>query len=146
MALCCDFRIASETALFSIPAAKLGIGYNARWIPPLLRVVSPAVAKEILFTGRRYDAAAADRVGLVTKVVPPEDVMAETLALAATLSANAPLSILAAKRTIHALTHPDGEVDMATLDAQVLACFVSEDYAEGRRAFMEKRKPAFKGA
>ena len=145
LAVCCDFRVVATTAAFSIPPAKLGIGYNARWIRPLLQVVSGAVAKDMLFTGRRYDAAAALRVGLASEVVTPADLRRATEALAATLAANAPLSILAAKRAIDALSHPDGAVDMAALDAHVHACFASQDYVEGRRAFKEKRAPEFKG-
>ena len=145
LAVCCDFRIAATTAAFCIPPARLGIGYNARWIRPLLQVVSGAVAKDMLFTGRRYDAQAALRIGLVGEVVAPADLRGAAEALAATLAENAPLSILAAKRAIEALSHPDGAVDMAALDALVHACFASQDYAEGRRAFKEKRRPRFEG-
>ena len=145
LAICCDFRIASETARFSIPAARLGVGYNARWVKPLLSVVSPAKAKEILMTARRYDAQAALDMGLVTAVVPQSRLRAETEALAAELAANAPLSMLAAKRCVDGLTHPAGGVDMAALDAAVDACMTSADYAEGRRAFKAKRSPVFKG-
>ena len=145
LAICCDFRIASQTALFSIPAAKLGVGYNARWVRPLLSVVSPAKAKEILMTGRHYGAQVALDMGLVTAIVAQSDLRRETEKLAGELAANAPLSVLAAKRCVDALTHPNGAVDMATLDQHVRACFESADFAEGRRAFKEKRRPKFQG-
>jgi enoyl-CoA hydratase/carnithine racemase len=145
LAICCDMRLAADTARFSIPAARLGIGYTARWIKPLLSVVSPAVAKEILFTARRYDAQAALRIGLVNAVHPARGLAEATRALAEELAANAPLSIRAAKAAINALAHPSDGVDLTAIDALVHACFESEDYAEGRLAFAEKRKPAFKG-
>lgn len=145
LAACCDFRIAASHATFSIPAARLGIGYNARWIKPLLALISPAKAKEMLMTARRYDAASALSMGLVNEVVPPSDLRSRTLSLAAELAENAPLSLRAAKLCVDALAHPDGAVDMAKLDAAVHDCFASTDYTEGRTAFMQKRKPRFEG-
>ncbi len=145
LVICCDFQIAAAHAVFSIPAAKLGIGYNPRWIKPLLSAVSARVAKEMLLTGRRYDAAQALAMGLVGQVVPAAALRPAVEALAGELAANAPLSLRAAKRSIDALVHPDGAVDMAALDRDVDACFASADYAEGRRSFMAKRKPRFEG-
>ena len=145
LALCCDFRIAAETAKFSIPAARLGIGYNARWIKPLINVVGSAKAKEILMTARRYDAQHALRMGLVGDVVPSAELRAATEKLAMDLASNAPLSMRAAKLCVDTLSHPDGAVDMAKLDRAVLACFESADFAEGKRAFAEKRAPNFSG-
>jgi enoyl-CoA hydratase len=145
LALCCDMRWVSEDAVFSIPAAKLSIGYNPRWIQPVLHVVSAAKAKEMLFTGRRYGAAEAYAMGIANAVVPSAQLEAETRKVALEMVANAPLSIRAAKEAVNELAaHPENP-DMARLDQFVEACFESEDYAEGRRAFMEKRKPVFKG-
>ncbi len=145
LVVCCDMQIAADHAQFSIPAAKLGIGYNPRWIKPLLAAVSPAKAKEMLMTARRYDAKSALAMGLVNEVVPANELRARTKAVAEEIAANAPLSIRAAKMSVDALSHPDGAVDMAALDRAVEACFTSQDYAEGRKAFMEKRKPVFRG-
>ncbi|MCL4767659.1 MAG: enoyl-CoA hydratase/isomerase family protein [Hyphomicrobiaceae bacterium] len=145
LAACCDLRLASESALFAVPAAKLGIGYNPRWIKPLLAVVSPARARELLYTGRRFDAAEALAMGLVNSVHAPGAIMGAVTALAGEIAANAPLSILAAKRSIdEIIEHPENP-DLAALDRLVEACFASEDYIEGRRAFLQKRKPVFRG-
>jgi enoyl-CoA hydratase/carnithine racemase len=145
VALCTDIRLADEAAEFAIPAAKLGLGYNARWVRPLLAAVPPAKAKEMLFTGRRFKVAEAQAMGLVNTVVPAAELEARTLALTAEIAANAPLTVRAAKRTIDELVRNPQTPDLAALDAAVATCFQSEDYAEGRLAFKEKRKPRFQG-
>jgi enoyl-CoA hydratase/carnithine racemase len=145
LALCTDIRLADESAEFAIPAAKLGLGYNARWVRPLLAAVSPSRAKEMLFTGRRFKVAEAYAMGLVNQVRPAAELEEKTRALAAEIAANAPLTVRASKRTIDELVRHPETPDMAALDAAVAACFESEDYAEGRRAFLEKRKPRFQG-
>ena len=145
VALCADIRLADEKAEFAIPAAKLGLGYNARWVRPLLAAVPPSRAKEMLFTARRFKVAEAVGMGLVSRVVPAPELEAATRTLAAEIAANAPLTVRAAKRTIDELVRHPEDPDIAALDAAVAACFASEDYAEGRRAFLEKRKPRFQG-
>ena len=145
LAVCCDMRLADDKATFSIPAAKLGIGYNPRWIRPLLTVVSPARAKEILFTGRRFSVIETAGMGLVNRITSEAELEADTRSLAAEIAGNAPLSIIAAKRGIDELTRHPEHPDLASLDALVEQCFASADYAEGRRAFSEKRKPKFEG-
>lgn len=145
LAICCDFRWVADDATFAIPAAKLSIGYNARWIRPMLSVMSAAKAKEMLFTGRRYTAAEALAMGLASAVVAKADLEAETIKVATEMAVNAPLSIRAAKRSIDAMVAEPESCDMAELDRLVRACFESADYDEGRRAFMEKRKPVFRG-
>ena len=145
VALCCDLRVAASVSQFSVPAAKLGIGYNARWLRPMLGVVSAARAKEMLFTGRRFSASEASAMGLVNTVVQPHELEAATLRLASEIAENAPLSILAAKRCVDALSENPALTDLAHLDTLVDACFASADYVEGRRAFMAKRKPVFRG-
>ncbi|MGD9830399.1 MAG: enoyl-CoA hydratase [Hyphomicrobiaceae bacterium] len=145
VAACCDLRIAAEGSQFAIPAAKLGIGYNPRWVKPLLGVVSAAAAKELLYTGRRFDHDEARAMGLLNRVVPAERLRAAVMETAAAIAENAPLSVLAAKRSIDELVAKPENADFAALDALVEACFMSEDYAEGRRAFLEKRKPKFSG-
>ncbi len=145
LALCCDMRVADEASQFAIPAAKLGIGYNARWVRPILAAVPIARAKELLFTGRRLRSADAEAMGLVSQLVPKSELEATVRALALEIAGNAPLSVAAAKRVINELSRHPEHPDMQALDAMVAACFESHDYTEGRRAFLEKRKPEFRG-
>jgi enoyl-CoA hydratase/carnithine racemase len=145
VAASCDLRIADDNAQFAIPAARLGIGYNPRWIRALLALTAPANVKELLFTGQRFAIADAGRMGLVNRVSKPEHLEAETRKLALEIAANAPLTLRAAKRAIDELSRHPENPDDAALDAAVQACFDSADYAEGRAAFLEKRRPAFKG-
>jgi enoyl-CoA hydratase/carnithine racemase len=145
LALCCDLRIGDETSQFAIPAARLGIGYNARWVRPILAAMPADQAKKLLFTGRRFLSADAEAMGLVSQQVPKAELEITVRALALEIAANAPLSVAAAKRVIDEIARHPEHPDMQALDAAVQACFDSHDYAEGRRAFLEKRKPDFKG-
>lgn len=145
IALCCDLRLASHGATFAIPSAKLGIGYDPRWIRPLLASVTPTHAKEILFTGRRFSDREALAMGLVNRLHAPSELESATRCMAEEIAANAPLAIQAAKAAIDALADTAEGVDLTPVDALVRACSESEDYAEGRAAFLEKRKPVFKG-
>jgi enoyl-CoA hydratase/carnithine racemase len=145
VALNCDLRICSEDAQFGIPAARLGIGYGAERLTQLVHLVGPAVAKEILFTGRRMGAQEALRVGLVNQVLPAAGLEAYVGNYAATMAANAPLSIVAAKRVIDEIVKDKQERDQTLCERVIADCFGSQDYIEGRRAFMEKRRPVFTG-
>ncbi len=145
LALCCDMRFCDTQAQFAIPAAKLGLGYDQRWVRPLLAAVPPARAKEILFTGRRFPATEACAMGLVNRIIPREELDAFTMKLAEEIAGNAPLTVRAAKATIDSLSQIPATPDSSDLDAMISACAGSADYAEGRRAFLEKRKPRFEG-
>lgn len=140
-----DIRIASEDSQFGIPAAKLGLGYGYSRIRPLVDLVGPANANEILFSGRRFSAEEALRMGLINRVVPVAELESAVRELAKTIGENAPLTVKATKAIIREAVKDREDRDMALCDRLVERCFASEDYAEGRRAFMEKRKPAFRG-
>lgn len=145
LALNCDLRICAEDAQFGIPAARLGVGYAAEALNQLVRVVGPSTAKEVLFTARRYNAQEALRVGLVNQVVPVAELDDYVAKYAAGIVGNAPLSIIAAKRVVDELVKDPEERNDALCDQVVTACFASQDYVEGRRAFIEKRKAVFVG-
>lgn len=144
VALACDLRIAAENASFALPPARLGLAYPLEGLRQLLAVVSPSVAKDMIFTARRLAAAEALELGLLNRMVAPKALEGETRALAALIAENAPLSIAAAKGMIGALTSPDGP-DRLAMQALAAQCFESEDYREGQAAFLEKRKPRFSG-
>lgn len=145
LALSCDLRICADDAQFGIPAARLGIGYGMEGLRRLVELVGPSVAKEFIFTARRYKAEQALRMGIVNEVVPAAELEATVRAWAEGMAENAPLSILTAKRVVDELMKDAGERDVALCEQLVRDCGASEDFIEGRRAFMEKRKPVFKG-
>ena len=144
-ALRCDFRIAAENSRFAIPAAKLGLGYAYPGVKMLTDVVGPAYAKEIFFTARQFDAQEALRMGLVNKVVPVAELTAAITSYTDAIGRNAPLTMKAAKMAVEAAVADPKDRNLALVQAAVDTCFNSEDYKEGRRAFMEKRKAEFRG-
>lgn len=145
VALDADIRIASEDAQFGIPAARLGLGYGFDGIKALMDLVGPSYAKEIFFTAKRFTAAEAQMMGLVNRVVPAAQLEETVLDYARTITENAPLTIRAVKAAVaEGLKNPD-ERDLGRVERLVKDCFASQDYVEGRTAFMEKRKPVFRG-
>jgi enoyl-CoA hydratase len=143
MALACDLRYAAASSQFAIPAARLGVGYGVHGTNRLVATVGQAAAREIMFTGRRYNADEALAIGLVNRVLPTAELDEYVRKIAMDLAANAPLSITASKTIINLLITPQG--DFAKGNELTAGCMMSEDYSEGRRAFMEKRTPRFKG-
>ena len=145
-ALAADVRFATPGSRFGIPAAKLGLGYDYGGIATLARLVGPSVARDILFSARFLDADEALRVGLINFVVEDDALESRVRDYAGLVCANAPLTVRLCKAAINEFERDPGERDLAKLEAMVNACFESEDYKEGRRAFMAKRRPNFRGA
>ena len=145
VAMSADIRIASDNSQFGIPAAKLGIAYGYDGLKHLVSLVGPSWARLIMYTGMRIDSAEALRIGLVDRVVPDAELWNATAEIARTISGNAPLAIQAAKITIAQVLKDPDKRDMVAIKAIGTACMDSEDFREGRQAFMAKRKPQFKG-
>jgi enoyl-CoA hydratase/carnithine racemase len=145
VAMLTDIRIAAQDSQFGIPAAKLGIAYGYDGLRHLVSLVGPSWARLIMYTGMKIDSAEALRIGLVDRVVPNEELWGATMEIARTISGNAPLAIQAAKITIAQVLKDPAERDMEAIKKIGTACMDSEDFREGRQAFMEKRTPQFKG-
>jgi enoyl-CoA hydratase len=145
LALCCDMRIASENSKFGVPAAKLGLGYAYPGLKRLVDVVGPAFAKEIFYTGRQFDVPEALAMGLINRAVPADDLEGYVKNYADTIAGNAPLTLKAVKFIVGQTTKDESQRDLAHANELVENCFTSQDYIEGRTAFMEKRKPVFTG-
>jgi enoyl-CoA hydratase len=145
VAIACDIRIAASDSVFSIPAARLGLGYRYSAMKNLVDLVGPGVAKDLFFTARRIDAQEALRVGLVTRVCEPDQLQELLAEYTGALAVNAPLTIRTAKAITAEILKPSPDLDMALCQQLIRGCFDSADYAEGRKAFMEKRKPVFTG-
>lgn len=144
IAVCCDLRIAAENAKFGIPAVRLGLGYGHKGVRKLMDLVGPSFTKEIFFTARHFSAEEAREMGLVNRVLPVAELEAYVRGYCATIADNAPMTIHALKRTVGELVK-GADADLALSDRLVKACFDSQDFIEGRRAFMEKRRPVFRG-
>jgi len=145
VALACDVRVAAEDAVFGFPEVAVGIFPGAGGVIRLPRVVGHGVARELLYTGRRIDAAEAHRIGLVDRVVQPGTELATAWNVAREIAANAPLAIRAMKRALAVADGlPPGEAAPLVM-AERLPLDRTADYAEGIAAFAAKRPPRFEG-
>ena len=145
LAVGCDLRICSDDSRLGITAARLGLGYNQEGVRKLVELAGPSVAARVLYSAELFPAQQAHAMGLVTDVVPRDLLEDTVLSLATRIAGNAPLTIKATKAAIRAIGGAKGAPSADEVTRHVSACFVSEDYSEGRRAFAEKRKPVFKG-
>lgn len=145
IALAADVRFATTASRFAIPAARLGLGYDYRGLAALARLVGPSMAKDILFSARFLEADEALRLGLVNVLCDETQLEAQVTAYAARVAENAPLTVHAVKAAMQVFERYADMADTAEISALVARCFDSEDYKEGRRAFMDKRPPQFKG-
>ncbi|MEM7423601.1 MAG: enoyl-CoA hydratase [Pseudomonadota bacterium] len=145
IAICCDMRICAEDAQFGVPAAKLGLGYSYEHIRKLVDLVGPSAAKEIFYTARRFNAEEAREMRLANRVVPAAELEGYVRNYAETIAGNAPLTVKSVKAIVGEIVKDPDDQDLDLCKRMYDACFDSEDYIEGRRAFMEKRKPNFAG-
>lgn len=146
LALMCDLRVCTHDAQFGVPAVKLGLPYRLEDIATLLSVVGLAQAREMVLLGRRYGGEGALRLGLVNWLAGSAAEMATIVdAALADLTSAAPLSLAAARVAFQELARRDGPPDLERAQQAADRCYASRDYAEGRAAQREKRKPAFQG-
>ncbi len=141
----CDLRFASDDARFSIPAAKLGVGYRYAGVQRLVEIVGAANAADIFYSGRQFDASEAWHMGFINRVLPAAELEQFIVDYATNIARNAPLTIAAAKRCLIEIGKETAQRDLARCEQVVDDCFTSKDYIEGRTAFTEKRKPKFEG-
>ena len=145
MALNADLRFAATGSQFAVPAAHRGVAYAPSGLQQLVDLVGPSVAKDIMFSARRLPAEEALRVGLINRILPPDELEAATVEYAIGLARNAPLSIRASKFFIAQLSLPENQRNEARITAMIDEAENSEDFREATRSFMEKRQPVFKG-
>jgi enoyl-CoA hydratase len=141
----CDLCMAADDARFAITVAKMGLGYPAHSLKHLCDLVGVRRAKDLLFTGRLFSADDALAMGLVNIVVPAAEIDLKAREYSATIAANAPLTIRGLKRGIATMASAPSDESLRLIEELNATCIASADFSEGRKAFFEKRKPAFKG-
>jgi len=145
LAAACDIRFAAEDAVFRMPAGRLGLGYNYTGIRRFMQILGAAGTADIFFSARKFNAADALGMGFVNRVIPVADFDREVAAYCQMVAENAPLTLAGAKFAIRQVGLDPEARDLEQAARMIEICFDSEDYREGRRAFMEKRTPNFKG-
>ncbi|MSQ55243.1 MAG: enoyl-CoA hydratase [Betaproteobacteria bacterium] len=145
-AAACDLRICSDDAVFRMPAARLGLGYGPAGVRRFMNVIGATNTTDIFISARKFGAQEALRMGFVSQVVPAAELEKTVAAYCAMVGENAPLTVAAAKFAVQQWMKDEGERDVARAKKMVETCFASDDHKEGRKAFMEKRTPQFKGS
>ncbi len=145
-AAACDLRMCSDDAVFRMPAARLGLGYGAAGVRRFMNVIGASNTTDIFVSARKFGAQEALRMGFVSQVVPAAELEKAVAAYCAMVGENAPLTVAAAKFAVQQWMKDEDERDIARAKKMVEACFASDDHKEGRKAFMEKRTPQFKGS
>ena len=145
LAVCCDLRFCTEASRFSIPAARLGLGYGYPGLKRLADIIGLPRAKEMFYTARQFSAAEACEMGLVNGVFEEAGFEEGLAEIAERIADNAPLTLATIKAAAQEIAKEPAARDLERVEAMVRDCFDSEDYVEGRRAFMDKRRPVFKG-
>ena len=146
ISLTADVRYAADDAVFGIPAARLGLGYAAGGLDALVRTVGFPSAKELFFTGRRFDAREAHHMGLVNRVYAKAELDAGVGKIAESIASNAPLTLRSAKLIFGQLAQEPAHRDADAIARSIRACYESGDYRRGVQAFLEKRRPEFSGS
>jgi enoyl-CoA hydratase/carnithine racemase len=144
-AAACDLRICSDDSVFRMPAARLGLGYSPSGVRRFMNVLGAANTVDIFMSARKFDAKEALRMGFVSQVVPVAALDKTVADYGKLVAENAPLTVAAAKYAVQQWLKDEKDRDLAKATKMVEACFASEDHKEGRKAFMEKRTPEFKG-
>jgi enoyl-CoA hydratase/carnithine racemase len=145
LALFCDIRIASDRAKFGELFIKRGLVSDLGGLWRLPQVVGPSKAAELLFTGDIIDAREAERIGLVSRVVPHDDLMTAAMELARKIAANPPIAMRYMKQGLRMTTYGDAREFGAYVTQALAYLFTTEDHREGALSFVEKREPYFKG-
>ncbi|MGH7907991.1 MAG: enoyl-CoA hydratase [Candidatus Binataceae bacterium] len=145
VSLACDLRFAAKGTRFGVPAGRLGLAYPLEGVMALMHTVGAANARDILYSGRLFDAEEAFSMGLVNRLLEPDSLESHVREYALKLADNAPLTVAAAKVTLREALKDPQERDLKLIHELVTQCYESEDYREGVRAFIERRRPKFSG-
>ena len=145
IAMGCDVRLCSDDAVFSLPAGRLGLGYEYEAVCKLFDILGATATTQLFYGGEKFDAQRALELGLVTEVVPKPELDSVVDSLALKIASMAPLTLKAYKAALIEYRKPSADRDIAAISQLVDDCYRSHDYAEGQAAFREKRPPEFKG-
>ena len=145
LAAACDVRICSDDTIFRMPAGRMGLGYGPSGVRRFVAMIGAANTTDLFMSARKFGAAEAQRIGFVSQVHAPDRIDAAVAEYVQMVAENAPLTLAAAKFSIREALKDPADRDTERALNMVKACFDSQDYREGRTAFMEKRVPQFQG-